>query len=196
VTGPSIVPLGRFQRLRDALSGFGQRWGALIVAVLALATSVWSADAERRHKRLSVRPQLSVEYGVNDERAWWIMANTGLGPGIIHRFEVFVDDKPQANWATFARALGANDVRFEFSVPYSFENVIAGGTAPLFVVYKKEYPAAYDQIKNNWERVRMEVCYCSLYDECAQAASKRPSPARVSRRSVASCELPKLGETT
>jgi hypothetical protein len=173
------------------LSNFGSRWGALIVAVLALAVSLWSAYEDRRHKRLSVRPQLLISFNYNQTKseANWILTNSGLGPAIVERFEVYVDDKPQESWEALANAIGfAGPRTFGFSHLYSHQNVPAAFSVNRFNVNSSN---GFEAVARNWERVRMEVCYCSLYEECRVVSSRKES-----ERTVRSCELPRFGETT
>jgi hypothetical protein len=48
-----------------------------------------------------------------------------------------------------------------------------------------------DVLARNRQRVRMEICYCSLYEECWSVSTRAGS-----RMAVASCALPKLGQQT
>ena len=162
----------------------------LRTAALALVVSLWSAYEDRRHKRLSVRPQMTITFIFNATDAGWTLTNSGLGPAIIQRFEVYVDDKPNESWDTFADSLGLTPPRsFGFGNPASFEIVPA--LAPSGWLFTVKAGSGYDVVLKNWERVRMELCYCSLYDECWLVSTRRGS-----RKTISSCELPRLGEKT
>jgi hypothetical protein len=186
----------RGRSIRHRVGRFSQRRGALIIAVLALATAIWSASEDRRHKRLSVRPQVTVGYAFNAEQVGWAMRNSGLGPAVIGRFEVYVDDERRTNWDAFMAALNIKPATIGFGQPHAGETISSGVTLALFSVNPKEEPVVAALLQNSWQRVRFEVCYCSLYEECWRVATRRDPPRLVSRRSVSSCELPRIGEAT
>jgi len=194
------------QQVRQLLSALNwlrvwcRRWGALLVAVLALATSVWSGWEDRRHKRLSVKPQLTLSFSFHEGvSAGWMMSNAGLGPAIVQRFEAYVDDRPQIQWDSFADSLGIQRPHaLGFANVYSLQIISPGLPEPLLTVRLDQSKPATARnladLMNNFKRVRMEVCYCSLYDECWQTSTRWESWG--SRKEVASCVLPKLGEAT
>ncbi|MCZ6689601.1 MAG: hypothetical protein O7H41_08370 [Planctomycetota bacterium] len=58
---------------------------ACVVAILALALTLFQAHATRCHNRLTVRPNFIFETGLTDDRSGWglCILNGGLGPGIV-----------------------------------------------------------------------------------------------------------------
>jgi hypothetical protein len=66
---------------------------ALIVAVLAMASTFWQAHIARKHNRLSVRPCFDWgRYAVPNKGAKLEIVNNGLGTGVIKSFSLIFDD--------------------------------------------------------------------------------------------------------
>ena len=61
---------------------------ALVVSVVAVAVSVWSGLAERRHMRLSVRPVAAIPVADFENRLAVWLTNKGLGPMRIKKLTV------------------------------------------------------------------------------------------------------------
>jgi hypothetical protein len=178
-----------------------RRWGALFVAVLALLLAAWTAYSDREHKILSVRPHLSISwfYDEADPKApkrGWRLNNQGLGPAVIRVFEVYVDEKPQTAWAAFAAALeltDPNNTRHFITNLYSDQIVPSSQSLMLFAVSDA---AARETITRQVARVRMALCYCSLYDECWRVSSVRDPVYLRAHTAVGRCDLPSRGQVT
>jgi hypothetical protein len=162
-----------------------RRWGGLFVALLALILSIWTAWAEREHKRLSVRPHITPEFFYDEKMIGWRFRSEGLGPALIKVFEVYIDDRPQKSWEMFALPeLGT--VNHYFSNLYADEIIRAQLPFVVFAVKDSKSRAVVERAER---RVRLELCYCSLYDECWRVTSFAGS------RKNDSCELPRRGQT-
>ena len=61
-----------------------------VISLLALITTVYHGVATRKHFKLSVKPNLSINFGPNEEETFLhiIISNEGLGPAIIKRFVI------------------------------------------------------------------------------------------------------------
>lgn len=66
---------------------------SLVVAVLALGSSIWNATQSRKYHKISYRPQLSTWYLANEETREYelILMNNGLGPALIKSLRVKID---------------------------------------------------------------------------------------------------------
>jgi hypothetical protein len=197
VAAVSVAVLSILKTLRV----WAKRWGALFVAVLALLLSVWTARSDQHHKSLSVRPRLLIESfydeaDLKNQKRGWRLHNKGLGPAVVRVFEVYVDDKPQTTWEAFASSLGLPELRsltHRIGILYSDGIVPAPTVLELFAVGDS---AAPDSVARQTGRVRMDLCYCSLYDECWRVSSVRDPVYRQSHVAVAGCDLPKPGQAT
>ena len=126
---------------------------AVFIAGCALFLSVCENRSNRQHMRLSVRPELRISTFDTAKGAGWRMTNVGLGPARVRWFQVYVDDKAVPNWAAMAEELSAQG----YTVVYA-----ADKSGWLFHVTA---PSA-DRLVEQSTRVRMEICYCSIYNEC------------------------------
>lgn len=67
--------------------------GTVLIALLALATSIWQAHTQRIHNRMSCRPHVTswLHTGPSEGKMNFTVLNNGIGPAIIKSFRVFVD---------------------------------------------------------------------------------------------------------
>jgi hypothetical protein len=67
---------------------------SVLIAVLALGLTIWQATKTIKHNKLSVQPHLSFHTeATKQEQIIVTMTNTGLGPAILDKMKVYVDDK-------------------------------------------------------------------------------------------------------
>src|SRR5690349_11378775 len=67
---------------------------AVVVALCALGVSIWQVRQGIKHKKLSVKPTITSWTETKPEAGYyciWVV-NNGLGPAIIEKFTVKVDD--------------------------------------------------------------------------------------------------------
>ena len=161
---------------------------ALAVSVFALAIGAWQTRLMQSQARASVWPHLEIGYTYNsnvDENAFlWRVDNNGVGPARIETVRVTFDGTPLKNWEGAAAALG-----FKGPQHYSTSSLDGEVIPPslnretaieALRVNQRELAAA---IKQNATRFGMDICYCSVYDDCwiAHWLKTRPEP-------VARCE--------
>jgi hypothetical protein len=161
---------------------------ALAVSIFALAIGAWQTRLMQSQARASVWPHLSIGYTYNtnvDENGFiWSIDNNGVGPARIERIAVTLDGKPMKTWKDVLLALGFHgEMRVSttsFSgdvIPPSLnrETAIAAiriNTADAAATFKAAVP-----------RFTMDICYCSVYDDCWVAHWQSPKV-----ESVARCE--------
>lgn len=156
------------QRLRWFLRQVSDRWVSVLISICALSLAIYTAYLERQHKRLSVQPHIYMSFYFNDQGAGWMTGNSGLGPAVIKWFTVYVDGKQQPTWAAVMKTLGIPAGAFEFSTLFPGELKATGGPAKIFWVPSGPRSKA---LIRDYSRVQLEVCYCSLYDECWKLTS-------------------------
>jgi hypothetical protein len=85
---------------------------ATVIAVLALAVSVYEARATRRHDRISVRPFLELRVGLRQgSTAGLQLINAGLGPAAITKTVLTLDGDPLGESARRASTYSAASSR-------------------------------------------------------------------------------------
>jgi hypothetical protein len=145
-------------------------WAAIFIALCSLGLSLYSGYEDRRYKRLSVRPEIQLSfYYTKGTGAGWTLWNSGLGPGRIKWCEVTVDGQPKKNWrevaSSFRFTQGAKKINYLHSYPAANVLIKSGFSDKIFWF---EDEALVEDVKQNRERVKIRICYCSLYDECWQ----------------------------
>jgi hypothetical protein len=143
------------------------RWISLcaaIVAVSALAFTIYESRVTRDFQRRSTRPRMSVSFWYTQEQAGFLFGNAGLGPARLESFTVFVDGKPQPHWRAMFESLGFDKAPdFGFTVPT--EGWYKADTPASWILSVKPGPA-YHRFRAESGRIEITGCYCSIYDEC------------------------------
>ena len=159
---------------------------ALAVSIFALAIGAWQTRLMQSQARASVWPHLEIGYTYNsnvDENAFlWRIDNNGVGPARIETIALTFDDKPMPHWSDAIEALGFHGAQ------HTSTSSLAGEVIPPSLnretaiealrVNQRELAAA---IKQNASRFGMDICYCSVYDDCWVAHWMKPKPDAVER---------------
>jgi len=139
-------------------------WSAMFISLLALLATMYEANLERENQLLSIWPRLVVQAHISDRRGYKIeVSNKGLGPAIVKTAKITIDGNPQDSW---------KDVFNELKLTGSFSiitnplnSTIISQNETVEVVKIDDAQAGYKASKGS-QRVDLEVCYCSVYDDC------------------------------
>ena len=168
---------------------------ALAFSMLALLTSIYQTglmksqtELMQKQSRASVWPYLSLgENSTNkrgEEAFTWRIDNNGVGPARIESVVVSVDGKPYTTWAKVYHALSPD-------LPFHGAQSSANGVVlppslnreTTIEMFKPSDPALARATIDGKDRFQIQVCYCSVYDECWVAKLSERHP-----RAVARCE--------
>jgi len=96
--------------------------------------------------------------------------NDGVGPAIIRFVDIRLDNKPIEDWGDLFTELGLNK---ESIGPYSTlsNRVIAAGAR--IDAIRLSNLAAGAKYRENFNRIQIEICYCSIYQDCYQYSTAR-----------------------
>ncbi|MBN8886306.1 MAG: hypothetical protein J0I77_11350 [Rudaea sp.] len=144
---------------------------ALAVSVFALALGAWQTRLMQSQARASVWPFLSIGYSytsnVDPDSFIWQIDNNGVGPARVQSVSLSVDGKPMRHWEEVLVAIDAPPRRNLATTSLN------GGVIPPSLnrettiaairVNDREVAAHF---KSSIARFRMDICYCSVYDEC------------------------------
>ncbi|MEM1193486.1 MAG: hypothetical protein AAGH42_08870 [Pseudomonadota bacterium] len=159
---------------REAGSSKPGNWGniasftALVVSCLALAVSILEVSTIRTHQRSSVWPFVSIEQDYSSEGYAIALRNKGIGPARMHEVIMTLDGKPYGELdRLILDAVGKEDA-FSYDV-YSGRNpansVIAAGSA--VTLFSVPWDPRTERLVQAWtDRVNVETCFCSIYDQC------------------------------
>ena len=160
---------------------------AVVVSLAALFVSFYQARIAERQAHASVWPYVSVGYDINDEGPrqgfTWTVENNGLGPALIQSVIVTLDGKPQRDWSALCVALGITNRQFA-----STSSALAGRVLPpdtgrettIDAIHVISMPEAL-VFHNARPRLGMDICYCSVYEECWVAHFGRQKVDKVDR---------------
>ncbi|WP_341503676.1 hypothetical protein [Gallaecimonas sp. GXIMD4217] len=159
---------------------------ALLVSLVAVFVGVYSAYIDRAYARASVWPRLELYRSFSLNRAAapekaqgdsaqadsrreeygafsYGVANNGTGPALIKYVKVTYDGKPLKTWQELMRNLVGNSNQIS-------QSHVGGRTLPAqqsitpLSTTNQEFIAAY--LDTESERLSVDICYCSIYDEC------------------------------
>ena len=144
---------------------------ALSVSVFALAIGAWQTRLMQTQARASVWPYLSIGYTYSsdtDENAFiWRVDNNGVGPARVQRVSLTLDGHPMKHWTDVLIALG-----FSGKLHLSTSS-ISGEVIPPSLNRETAIEAIHINdravgaaFKSAVERFKMDICYCSVYDDC------------------------------
>lgn len=144
---------------------------ALAVSVFALAIGAWQTRLMQSQARASVWPYLTIGYtytnGIDTDGFIWTIDNNGVGPARVQSVKLSLDDKPMRNWNEVIAALGSklhpNTSTSSFAGAVIPPNTNRETTVTAIRANDRELAALF---KNAIARFRMDICYCSVYDDC------------------------------
>lgn len=159
---------------------------ALTVSIFALAIGAWQTRLMQGQARASVWPHLSIGYTYNsntDANGFvWNIDNNGVGPARIETVAVTLDGKPMKSWPDVLRALG-----FKGEMRVSTTS-FAGDVIPpslnretAIAAIRINQADAASTFKSAIARFTMDICYCSVYDDCWIAHWQNPKVDAVAR---------------
>jgi len=158
------------------------RWlsvAAGVAALFAVGVSLYQAGLARQQLRASAWPHLAQSNSYVPEQPYTRQVeNQGVGPARVRAFRVLVDGRPVQTWGAVVRSLtGAPDSGVVYS-SLSRGNVLPPGTG---VTLLRLPPGAQAGLFWAAAQTRLEtvICYCSIYDECWEADSRKEEPAPV-----------------
>ncbi|WP_394822456.1 hypothetical protein [Pendulispora albinea] len=165
------TPAKRLELIAAVLASF--------IAALALIVSAYSAYWQRVQARALVWPYLQLassdvtEDGKSDYR--FLVLNGGIGPARIRFVEVTVDEKPVSTWDEAVKELiGERPPNTMIRNSVHGRIVSAGTNVNAVHVIDPEVAKAVAEARH---RLQMQVCYCSVLDECWLVSShEEPAP--------------------
>lgn len=145
---------------------------ALAVSALALALGAYQTRLMQTQARASVWPYVVLGFRFADkgEHAGFELhvENNGVGPALVRSVHVSVDGKPVRHWSDFFRQLVASGTTVEASLSGLHGVVIPPSTnretavAALKISDVEQAKLAFGAR----DRLGIDICYCSIYDDC------------------------------
>ncbi|WP_319405703.1 hypothetical protein [uncultured Desulfosarcina sp.] len=149
---------------------------SVVIALCALIFSFWQGVQSRRHNRISFRPHLTSWTHDRHTQGFYAveLLNNGLGPALINRFTIKVDDKIISGEGTepikkALQILFPND-QYPYDAKHSYlgSRYSMGAKDRCVVVvlqFKGEKLPSPEFVKHAIDRADLEVNYESFYGE-------------------------------
>ena len=145
---------------------------ALVISGLALGLGVYQTRLMQTQARASVWPYVVLGFNFNDqgEHAGFELhvENNGVGPAILRSVHVSFDGTPVRHWSEVFAKLAEHGSKVEASLSGLHAVVIPPSTNRETAV-TAFHLLDLDKGKRMFEareRLAIEICYCSIYDDC------------------------------
>jgi hypothetical protein len=149
-------------------------WGSVVaiaISALALAIGAYQTRLMQAQARASVWPYVKIGFGYAEsgESAGFNIhiQNNGVGPAIVKSVRVFLDDKPLHGW------LDAYPILLGHGEGHPKLEGLSGVVIPPSTNRETDVHAIRigepDQAAKFFDavdRFKIDICYCSVYDEC------------------------------
>lgn len=152
---------------------------ALVVSCLAAGAAVYQGHVIGSQLSVTVWPYITFRESSSNTYVEVDVQNVGSGPAIIGSAALYVDGKPQTSLSASLRMLGfkvqnGSTVTLTNLGPGSV--IRPGDSVPLLRVDSKQFAALAAQAQR---RTRIEVCYCSMLQQCWRKATGEDYPTEV-----------------
>jgi len=149
---------------------------ATITAMVALVVALVEIRNEQEFKKLAVEPYIELaNAGTVDYGAYaFLLINNGLGPAIIKGGSFTVDGAAMSSWSQAAEKVTGNTEPFagSYSDVSLNRRVRAAETIEVFKITPySELAKSFHQVMST-DRIRFDVCYCSIYGDCWRTTQK------------------------
>ncbi len=130
---------------------------ALIVSLITAFIGIYSAYIDRAYSRASVWPRLEIFRSANQDKFEYGVINNGTGPAIIKYAKISYNGKSIQYWKDIPAA--SNYIQSHLG------SRILSSQATITPLLIKDKTLAKNYLKAD-KVVQIELCYCSIYDEC------------------------------
>ncbi len=156
---------------------------AIALSVAALLVSVFEVSAIRDEQRIQVWPFVQLSQGYNSEGFELRASNKGIGParirGVTMRLDGEVVDELDD---LIVRAVGEeNAFSYEMYRTSDINRSVMSADEQVTLFATPWEPRSRLLVQELQQRFELEVCYCSVYDECWTASLDDVEPATVAR---------------
>lgn len=166
---------------RISLTAIGSGF-AVMLSIAALVVTIIEANTTRSAAKASVWPSVSVEVSYSSAGFSYETINRGVGPAKVRSIEITYDDAPYADYVTLVEAvLGPEDAfgydRIRATNP-DRRVISPGEEVNLFAV---DWDPASRRLSEAFtDGLAIELCYCSIYDDCwkTRLGATEPVPVR------------------
>jgi S-formylglutathione hydrolase FrmB len=145
---------------------------AVIVAVSALAVSIWQAWLMRQYQVLSVKPHLDVSLSASQTNGNAFVVyfpNAGVGPAFIESIEVRLGNVKQSIQTEndirtlIGLLVNTNELKYSFQIVDENSAISSGDRIDFLSVSASNDPSILTQLRSTLRKAEIEVRYSCLY---------------------------------
>jgi hypothetical protein len=138
---------------------------AVLIGACALVVSVVQVQIMRAEQHASVWPRIHISQRYAEGGSLGVsVVNPGIGPAVIKHVRVTIDGTPRKRWADIIEALVPGVAPRDLAITAIANRIVSSGES-VALVYTAD-PAFADAFATAMHRLTMEICYCSVYDDC------------------------------
>jgi hypothetical protein len=167
-----ISPSDRTTRSRSQRAQIGSIV-AVVVSVVALGLNLYQTRLLQTQLHSGVWPYLSISYPLSysehDSDFRFTISNDGVGPAIVKSVRVTLDGRPMQRWEDVFDALFGDHHKISSYLGTVHDQVIPSGVnrdTRIEAVRLVDREAGRGMHEAGGTRLIMEICYCSVYDDC------------------------------
>lgn len=142
---------------------------SIVIAITALAVTLWQAHIARKHNRLSLAPNLIVHTDTGTNCCSFTLENNGLGPAVIKEFYLVVGDNeiPAANYDAQKKAMKMLKVPLHYSSYFVSigEHIAPGKRIELLDIETGQQGDVEFFVKKLKQNLKYKVVYTSMYQD-------------------------------
>lgn len=144
-----------------------------VIALCALAFSIWQGIQTRKHNKLSVRPHFTIWTKSDVLKGFFAieLTNNGIGPALIEKFLVTIDSKVISGQGTEPIEKGFRmifpDLQYTFRYG-SFSKGYSIAAKDKFTIANIQFSEPYPSpefLKLAYTRLNFQITYKSFYEE-------------------------------
>jgi len=158
---------------------------ALVVSLVAVGVGVYSAVTDRTYAKASVWPRLIISTNVSTSDNSFSeigvkISNKGTGPAIIKSLRVWSKDTEIKQWNDIVEPHKTLLKSYSLTKADISKGVISADQTFVLFSLRSQSLKIIEQYKEKIFPTKLEVCYCSIYDECWKVVSdNKPTPVQM-----------------
>lgn len=161
---------------------------AVVLGVCALAVSVAQVRIMREEQHAAVWPRVQIGRSYSAaSNVEVLIANFGIGPAVIRDVRVDVDGEAVVDWGGAFRSLLSGGGPGDITLSTVSGRILPAGD--VIRAFRSTDPGFAHAFAAAGDRIRMRICYCSLYGQCWWAMSAFGDAAPTEPQPSASCGL-------
>lgn len=135
---------------------------AVFIGLCAIGVSLYETALIRQAQKGSVWPALGGGYSYNQDGFSYLLENAGVGPAIIEYIVLTIDGEPLQTWDQYFEKLGINVNNYLVT---QASGRIVSPQSKLDILFIPPQ-GSVDLVAAEQSRVNVEICYCSVYEDC------------------------------